>query len=497
MPQVASEAPAHAFEPALRNPARAAPSSERTGGSPFDSLIDDGSQTPASPPPQQSPASADQTAAQPDLAQPPAKTKGANAAQPDGNSTGAKAGDTANAANITEAGGAGGADATVINIKVPGDGKVKPDARLFEPAKIGDKIGDKTGDDFKPAGDASDQTQVTPPTQVAPAAAPATAIVQTPTPTLAVAVAVAPAPAAVVPAAADAVPQAAPVAPAQAAPAALVQTVAAAALPTLAAAKTPKTHAVDNAAPRVDSGMPADDPKSAKAAFDLQGDGKPQPVAGDADKPAAAHPHDEVTATTHHASVETSASVPTDSLAAAPKTTGDVIQQVTLPPQPQDVSSAPANPAAPAPLMAQPAAVPLAGVAVEISGMALAGKNHFEIRLDPPELGRIEVRLNVDRDGHVTSRLIADRSDTLDLLRRDATGLERALQDAGLKTADNGLQFSLRDQTMGRQQSNQQSSMPAPAVAQIVVNDSALPVDAAQRNYSRLAGLRGGIDIRV
>ena len=107
--------------------------------------------------------------------------------------------------------------------------------------------------------------------------------------------------------------------------------------------------------------------------------------------------------------------------------------------------------------------------------MALAGKNHFEIRLDPPELGRIEVRIDVDRDGHVTSRLIADRSDTLDLLRRDATGLERALQDAGLKTADNGLQFSLRDQTMGRQQSN----MPAPPIAQIVVNDSSLSINDA------------------
>ncbi len=126
--------------------------------------------------------------------------------------------------------------------------------------------------------------------------------------------------------------------------------------------------------------------------------------------------------------------------------------------------------------------------------MALAGKNHFEIRLDPPELGRIEVRLTVDRDGNTTTRLIADRADTLDLLRRDASELERALQDSGLKTADNGLQFSLRDQNMG----NEQSNSPAPPVAQIVVNDSALPtIDATQRNYSRLAGLRGGIDIRV
>ena len=124
-----------------------------------------------------------------------------------------------------------------------------------------------------------------------------------------------------------------------------------------------------------------------------------------------------------------------------------------------------------------------------------AGKNHFEIRLDPPELGRIEVRLDVDRDGHVTSRLIADRSDTLDLLRRDASGLERALQDAGLKTADNGLQFSLRDQTMAQPAA---ATRRRRAPRRSSSEDDALPaIDATQRNYSRLAGLGGGIDIRV
>jgi flagellar hook-length control protein FliK len=38
------------------------------------------------------------------------------------------------------------------------------------------------------------------------------------------------------------------------------------------------------------------------------------------------------------------------------------------------------------------AAVPLAGLAVEIAARAQAGHNRFEIRLDPPELGRIDVR---------------------------------------------------------------------------------------------------------
>jgi len=56
------------------------------------------------------------------------------------------------------------------------------------------------------------------------------------------------------------------------------------------------------------------------------------------------------------------------------------------------------------------------------------------------------VRLEVDRDGKVTSRLVVDRPETLNILRQDAPALERSLQQAGLKTADDALQFSLRDQ---------------------------------------------------
>ena len=45
---------------------------------------------------------------------------------------------------------------------------------------------------------------------------------------------------------------------------------------------------------------------------------------------------------------------------------------------------------------------------------------------------------------------MVDRADTLDLLKRDALQLERALQQAGLKTSDNALEFSLRQQAFAR-----------------------------------------------
>jgi flagellar hook-length control protein FliK len=144
------------------------------------------------------------------------------------------------------------------------------------------------------------------------------------------------------------------------------------------------------------------------------------------------------------------------------------------------------------------AAVPLAGVAVEIAARASAGSNRFEIRLDPPDLGRIDVRLNVDKQGNVTSHLVVERSATLDLLRRDAPQLERALQDAGLKTSGDGLQFSLRDQGAGAQNQNQsfQDNSSARSARVIIPIDDVTPVDTA-RNYGRLYGLNGGLDIRV
>ncbi|MGB9366141.1 MAG: flagellar hook-length control protein FliK [Xanthobacteraceae bacterium] len=135
--------------------------------------------------------------------------------------------------------------------------------------------------------------------------------------------------------------------------------------------------------------------------------------------------------------------------------------------------------------------IPISGLAVEIVSRVHEGLRRFEIRLDPPELGRIDVRLDVDRGGNVTSRLTVERAETLDLLRRDAPQLERALQHAGLNT-EGGLQFSLRDQNFANREQTQQHS---PTL--IVPDDEPAAAEAARRGYGRLIGLGGGIDIRV
>jgi len=137
--------------------------------------------------------------------------------------------------------------------------------------------------------------------------------------------------------------------------------------------------------------------------------------------------------------------------------------------------------------------VPVAGLAVEIVARAQDGLRRFEIRLDPPELGRIDVRLDVDTGGKVTSRLTVERADTLDLLRRDAPQLERALQHAGLNT-EGGLEFSLRDQNFANRE---QTPRDVSAARLIVPDDELVAAEAARRGYGRLIGLGGGVDIRV
>jgi flagellar hook-length control protein FliK len=161
------------------------------------------------------------------------------------------------------------------------------------------------------------------------------------------------------------------------------------------------------------------------------------------------------------------------------------------------LSSANPGPSAAAPAADRAGAVPLSEIAVAIAGQARAGKSRFDIRLDPPELGRIDVQLNVDRSGNISSRLVVERPETLDLLRRDAPQLERALQDAGLNTGG-GMQFSLADQGFTSRNGLADYSVRAPFAAAADEPAAAAAwignVSAAGRGAG---GGGGGLDITV
>jgi chemotaxis protein MotD len=164
-------------------------------------------------------------------------------------------------------------------------------------------------------------------------------------------------------------------------------------------------------------------------------------------------------------------------------------------PQPTAHVAAPAAASHLTATAATDAAVPVSGLAMEIAASARSGKTRFEIRLDPAELGRIDVRIDVDRHGQVTSHLTVERPETLSMLRQDANQLQRALDNAGLSTGNGGLQFSLRDQSSQGQNDGNQGNPNAHRI--VVSEEDSVPAIVAGRSYGRMLGASGGVDIRV
>lgn len=132
-------------------------------------------------------------------------------------------------------------------------------------------------------------------------------------------------------------------------------------------------------------------------------------------------------------------------------------------------------------------------IAAEISRHVLNGVNRFEIRLNPPELGRIDVRLEVDQNGNVMARLAVEKSETLDLMQRDQRTLERALADAGLDASKTDLEFSLKQDGSDAEDSNDRQAWQGTAAASEQDIQPAPGQLAAYRGYARL----DAVDLRV
>lgn len=100
----------------------------------------------------------------------------------------------------------------------------------------------------------------------------------------------------------------------------------------------------------------------------------------------------------------------------------------------------------------RPAAVPASAaeqVRVRLTLAARAGADHIAIELRPERLGRVEVRLEIGRDGNVRALILAAEPATLEMLRQEARGLGQALADAGLKAEEGSLDFGLLDRQGG------------------------------------------------
>jgi flagellar hook-length control protein FliK len=138
----------------------------------------------------------------------------------------------------------------------------------------------------------------------------------------------------------------------------------------------------------------------------------------------------------------------------------------------------------------------MAAVAQTIATRAHTGHSRFDIRLDPAELGSVDVRVEVRSNGEVRAHLVVERTETLDLMLRDQKNLERSLADAGLDVGSSGLQFSLKEQTTGQggqgwRTYDEAATRPDPAA------DAEADAAAQSAALAYRPARSGGVDLRV
>ncbi|WP_331308459.1 flagellar hook-length control protein FliK [Methylobacterium oryzae] len=149
-----------------------------------------------------------------------------------------------------------------------------------------------------------------------------------------------------------------------------------------------------------------------------------------------------------------------------------------------------------APVQTDPA-IPIGQVPMTIGLRSLRGSNEFQIRLDPAELGRIDVKLEIDKaHGRVMTHLVVDRPETLALLQRDSGQLQQALSQAGFDPSAGGINLSLRGD--GSAQSGGSGGQPGDAPRGGGGGWSRDPAETPQE-VAPIRYLRGygGVDMRI
>jgi hypothetical protein len=127
---------------------------------------------------------------------------------------------------------------------------------------------------------------------------------------------------------------------------------------------------------------------------------------------------------------------------------------------------------------------PVDQVILQLHRGVKGGDDQMTIQLHPADLGKISVKLDIAKDGSVRGTFVADNPATLSSLLKDVRGLERALQDAGLRADPGSLQFSLGGQSGNNMSQTAQQSSQNNAAANVALDalDATLSVsgDAAE-----------------
>lgn len=151
----------------------------------------------------------------------------------------------------------------------------------------------------------------------------------------------------------------------------------------------------------------------------------------------------------------------------------------------------------PTPLLSRAAMEATAQIAAQILRRLDSRSTRFEMALLPEELGRVDVKLDIDSDGRLAARLAFDNPAAATDLRGRADELRRQLEQAGFHLAEDAFEFAERDSgssAFDRGDDPRQGSGRAfTAAARLHAEAEAAPV----ARWTSLSLTPAGVDLKV
>ena len=135
-------------------------------------------------------------------------------------------------------------------------------------------------------------------------------------------------------------------------------------------------------------------------------------------------------------------------------------------------------------------------VAFQVKTAIGDGSSKISIQLHPADLGKLDIKLEVGADGKTNVVVTADNHKTLELLQRDAQGLSKMLNDAGLKTDSGSLSFNLGGGGQNQNNSAGKNAQPIATYQQIQPeNEPDLHLAIISQSY--VMNVAEGLDIKI
>lgn len=98
-------------------------------------------------------------------------------------------------------------------------------------------------------------------------------------------------------------------------------------------------------------------------------------------------------------------------------------------------------------------------IKVNITKSAVKGVDTIDIQLKPEDLGKIQIKMHIAKDGRLHAEIISSRPETMDMLQKDIAGLEKAFNDAGYDTDSRSFNFSFQKENQAGEQQKADSGL--------------------------------------